>query len=357
MTVGAGGQLFLTNASLPNSGGVSTANDPKENRLEVYTSSCGSRVQVSQAGSLTLGQPNDGRTASLRIGPNSLLDLRSGSQTTVDAGSVLRIVRGGTLVVHRGAQLAIGGQVIVEEGAYVCVEDPASISTTGGGSYSPSLAAYYYANPALGLGTLACNSPTIAPLEVRITSLVYQRYCTSASGRANYPEWTAAASGGTGSYSYSWELDTGYGYQPYGTAGPGYTSFGFCLNGYTTRYVQARVTVRSGTQQASAIYYASPQMVLYPNPAEEYVAVANEAADGSPQASMAQTSAAPASSPNTPTPMHLTVYNGQGRQVFAAANVTEATLHIAVKSWPAGLYQVNIRRGTTNTRHQLSVQH
>jgi len=46
--VGAGGQLFINNAGLPNSGGVNTANDPKENTFEVYTSSCGSRVQLGQ---------------------------------------------------------------------------------------------------------------------------------------------------------------------------------------------------------------------------------------------------------------------------------------------------------------------
>lgn len=359
--VAAGGRLFINNASLPNSGGVNTANDPKENSLEVYTSSCGSRVQVSQSGALTLGQPNDTRTASVRIGTNSLLDLRSGGVATVNAGSVLRIVRGGTLVVRRGARLAIGGQVIVEEGAYVCVEDPASIVTTGSGSYAPSPAATYYANPALGLGTLACTTPTVAPLSVSITSLVYQPYCLSNSGRNNYAQWTAAASGGVGSYVYSWELDAGSGYQPYGTPGAGYTTFGICLNGFPPRYVLARVTVRSGTQQASDVYYASPQMVLYPNPAEESVTVANDTDDGSPQArnaqagSTTQSSPAPAGGPGTP--MHVTVYNGQGRQVFAAANVTEATLRIVVKSWPAGLYQVDIRRGNTNTRHQLSVQH
>ena len=154
--VGAGGQLFINHAGLPNSGGVNTANDPKENAFEVYTSSCGSRVQLSQGGSLTLGQPNDAHLATLRVAANSLLDLRAGSQTTVNPGSVLRVQRGGTLVVRRGAVLSAGGQVIVEEGANICVADPGSIVLTRGGSYTVSPAANFGVPASLGLGTLEC---------------------------------------------------------------------------------------------------------------------------------------------------------------------------------------------------------
>ena len=181
VVVGAGGQLFINNANLPNSGGVNTANDAKRANFEVYTSSCGSRVQLDQGGTLTLGQPNDARTATVRIARNGLLDLRGGSQTVVNAGSVLRIGRGGTLVLRNGAALQLDGQLVLEDGAYVCVENPASIVTGSGGQLTASANAYRYANPALGLTGLACQF--YPPCQAAV-SLVFRQGGRSARGGA-----------------------------------------------------------------------------------------------------------------------------------------------------------------------------
>lgn len=356
--VGAGGHLFINNASLPNSGGVNTANDLKENTFEVYTSSCGSRVQLGQGGRLTLGQPNDTHVGTLRIANNSLLNLRAGSQTTVNAGSVLRVQRGGTLVVRQGAQLAAAGQIIVEEGAYVCVEDPASITTTGGGQYSVAPGALFGTNRVLGLSGLACD-----PIPLRaLLNLAYTtnngRCVSRTSGRGNYAQWSAAATGGTGRYTYAWELDAGRGFQLTGQTG---ATFGVCLNDYPNAYyIQARVTVTSGTQQTTAQYYSYQQarLTLYPNPADGYVDVANEAA--APAATTAPQSTpatARGANPAGPGPMQVTVYNAQGKVVFTAANVSTPYVRLPTATWPAGLYQVTVQQDKGMTRHQLSVQH
>lgn len=362
--VGAGGQLFINNAGLPNSGGVNTANDRKEDAFEVYTSSCGSRVQLDQGGRLTLGQPNDTHVGNLRVANNSLLDLRAGSQTTVNAGSVLRVQRGGTLVVRQGATLTSLGQVVVEEGAYVCVEDPASIVTAGGGTYTTSPLATFAANPALGLGNLACRSSGLDPLSVSFSTFVYRDWCSSNAGRPNYGQWTVVASGGggAGTYHYQWFVDfsgTGNGFQGQFVDNP---SFGTCLGGNTGHVVLVKVVVTSGREQASATYYGQPQyqVVLFPNPADGFVDVAN--VDETPATSRTAAAPAAASTSSTATPsgaatMQVLVHNGQGNKVFDADNVTTPTLRLPTATWPAGLYQVTIKRGKTVTRHQLSVQH
>ena len=353
--VAAGGQLFINNAGLPNSGGVNTANDPKESSFEVYTSSCGSRVQLDQGGRLTLGQPNDAHVATLRIANNSLLDLRAGGQTTVNAGSVLRVQRGGTLVVRRGAVLSISGQVIVEEGANICVADPASLVLAGGGSYTVSPAANYGVPASLDLGTLECQPSGQAPLSISFSTFNYVDWCLSNSGRPNYGRWTAVASGGTGTYGYEWYVDfggTGNNFQRQFSSSS--ANFGICLGANNGNVVLVKVVVTSGASQASAIYYGQPQyrLALFPNPADSFVDVAN--ADDVPVTGTSARLAAPSEPAQ---PMQVLVHNGQGKKVFAADEVKTDALHLPTATWPAGLYQVTIRQGKTVVRHQLSVQH
>jgi hypothetical protein len=79
-------------------------------------------------------------------------------------------------------------------------------------------------------------------------------------------------------------------------------------------------------------------------PANDYLEVTNEAytTDGDD---------------TTPTPMQVTVYNGQGTVVYSATNVTDPVLKVATQSWLSGLYQVTVQAGDTFTRNQLSVEH
>jgi hypothetical protein len=103
-------------------------------------------------------------------------------------------------------------------------------------------------------------------------------------------------------------------------------------------------------------------MALYPNPADDQVEVAAEealATEAAATPNQQQTGAARAvSTPaNLPKPMQVTVYNGQGYQVFASPTVTAPTVRLNTQAWPSGLYQVVIQSGKTTTRRQLSVQH
>lgn len=381
--VGQGGQLFINNASLPNSGGVNTANDLKESDFEVYTSSCGSIVRVDQGGTLTLGQANDLHTGTLRIANNSLLDLQSGSQTVVNAGSVLRIQKGATLVVRSGATLSVLGRVIVEPGAYICLENTASIVTSGTGAYDQypdalgGVSRALLANPTLtylSLGTLACIPVApVAPLQVTLSPYATAtNACRTPSGGNNFAQWTAVASGGIGNYSFTWYLDpsgTGSNFQPATSGQPGMGStvtagntftFGLCLNGYS-HFVAAKVVVTSRSQQASATSFAIPQtnLVLYPNPADSYVDVAADAVtgDSSSPSLAAGRGAQPAASAGSQPPVQVTVFNGQGTPVFTVADLTTPSVRLPVATWPNGLYQVRISCGPAITTRALSIQH
>jgi len=359
--VNAGGQLYLNNGTLPASGGTpATQTIPAQGNFDMYTSNCATVVQVNDGGQMLIGTTST-YPATLLMAANSLLDLHTGGRVDVNVGSVLRIPAGATLVVRSGSTLNVYGQVLVEAGAYVCVENSASI-VTAGGTYTVSPAANYSANPALGLSGLACAPSPAPPLSVSITSLVYGNgygSCVSPSGQNNYATWTAAASGGTGVYQYDWYLyDNGTGtYQPTGASGP---TYGLCLNGYTT-YAQVQVVATSGTQQATDSYYAQPmsQAMLYPNPANAYVDVASNPGPSPAPAHAHATLQAATFAHAAPAPvlMQVTVYNGQARVVFSAADVATPSLRVNTQTWPAGLYQVRIQRGPTITQRQLSVQH
>lgn len=346
--VNAGAELYFNHTYRPIGGGDQRyAHAPSvPGNFEAYTPNCATIVQVNSGGLIGVGTPgsiNSTHPASLRISANSLLDLRAGGRLDVNVGSVLRIPAGATLVVRNGAALNIYGEVVVEAGAYLCVETPSNIVTAGSGTYTVSPAANFFAKPGFNLGPLACNQPPTSPFYVDITSLVYRSWCTSSSNRDNYAEFTAAATGGTGVYGYDWYVDpsrTGNNYQ---LAGRGQT-FGTCMNSYSS-LIFVRVVATSGTQTASADYYAAPQLrqAVYPNPADAYVEVV-----GSEDAALAD---------HKHKPMHITVHNGQGKEVFTAAEITTPTLRVNTQAWPTGLYQVTVKRGKTVTRRQLSVEH
>ena len=171
---------------------------------------------------------------------------------------------------------------------------------------------------------------------------VHSVYYASASGKNNYVEFAALATGATGLYTCEWYVDpsrTGNNYQRVGSG----ATFGTCLNSYSAM-ILVRVIARSGSQSAQADYYAQPQLrqAVYPNPADSYVELGSEE---------------PVPVGEQPKALHVHVYNGQGKEVFAAANLMTPTIRLNTQAWPAGLYQVTLQRGSTITRRQLSVQH
>lgn len=354
--VNSGGQLYINNPALPTSGGTpASQTPPQEPRFDVYTSNCGTVVQVTSGGQLTVGTSVDYQ-ATLLLSANGLLDLEAGSRLDVGPGSLLHVVAGATLVVHQGATLNLAGYVQIDAGAYVCVENPTSITTTGNGSYDASLAATYGANPALvanpalsylNLGALACGQP---PFQVNITNYAMTSQCTSPSGKGNYAQWTATVQGGSAPYTYAWYLDptaTGNNYQlnppgslviPNGNS----STFSLCLNGYSYYVLAKVVATAAGGQQGSATYYGLPQMAVYPNPADGFTDLASDTGFGAaatvqPASPATATTAATPASGHLP-PMQVTVYNGQGTAVFTAPHVTTPALRLPTRAWPNGLY-------------------
>jgi hypothetical protein len=347
--VTAGGQLYLNNGALSANGGTAaTQGTPATGNFDVYTPGCATVVQVEAGGVVAVGTTSS-HTATLRVSANDLLDLRAG-RLDVNAGSALYIQAGATLLVRRGATLNVYGRLLIEPGAYLCIEDRASIVVAATGTYTVNSAITYGVNPALGLGNVPCTPYAVAgPLSAAINGVQYTNSCTSSTNRNNYAQWTVLTTGGSspGNYTYDWELKVGNGSfvpQSQPVNGP---VFGVCLNPYSNQTViTVQVWVTCGADRVLAGYYALPQSrpALYPNPANDYVEVANEAytADGDDP---------------TPAPMQVTVYNGQGTVVYSATNVTDPVLKVATQSWPGGLYQVMVQSGETVTRRQLSVEH
>lgn len=374
--VNSWGELDVNIWAFPVNGGTAaTQGSPSQANFDVYTSNCATVVQVNDNGGMYLGDTS-GHTASLDMSANSLLDIGAGGYVGINTGSVMRIKKGATLVVRDGAELYVGGQLIVEAGAYICAANQSGsgygIVVGSNGTFTVDPSANYGTNPALNLTNTDCTVPAQDPLYVNITNLSYLNYCTSPSGQSNYAQWTAAATGSTGVYAYQWYFDASGTGNNYGGVVSNGTTFGTCLNGYSF-YVRVKVVVTSGTQTASAEYYAQPQTrtAMYPNPADTYVDVANEDPDASASKANAsnQSQSFATSSAVEPTkssasppvtaamPMQVTVYNGQAQMVFDAANVTAPSVHLNTQAWPEGLYQVVVRRGQTTTRRQLSIQH
>jgi hypothetical protein len=363
--VNQGGELYVNHRTRPIGGGDQRFAKPPgvPGTFEAYTSNCATVVQLNSGGLLGVGTPGSITTsypATLRMAANSLLDLRAGGRVDVNVGSELRIVAGATLVVRNGATLNIfdGGRVIVETGAYLCVENSNNIVTSGTGTYTVQPGVYYAAKSGFNLGTLACAQP--APLQATIAGVMTSNCTTGApSYSPNYAQWTVAPSGGTGAYAYRWSIDygTGRGYEgPYS----GSTTFGRCLNEGRYAVATVRVVVTSGTQQVTLTSNAQSQYgsgLLYPNPADTYVEIGEEAPADAPDLALTAATTAAAPAATTAPPMQVTVYNGQGKVVFQAANVATPALRLDTQAWPAGLYQVVVQRGKTTTRRQLSVQH
>ncbi|OGX85457.1 hypothetical protein BEN47_14710 [Hymenobacter lapidarius] len=123
--------------------------------------------------------------------------------------------------------------------------------------------------------------------------------------------------------------------------------------------------VTSGTQTATANYYGQPQQAqaVYPNPADSYVEIGSEEQAPDEPSGFASQSAAKAGSRAASSankqqkPMHISVHNGQGKEIFKAGDVKTATLRVNTQAWPAGLYQVTVQRDKTLTRRQLSIVH
>ncbi len=359
---GYGTQLLVNDANTPVSGGTAaTQGRPPAGRFELFTSQCGTRVTVGYGSWMRLGMAGSAptHTASLLMAAHSLLYVDHNGELEVNPGSVLRIARGATLRLHRYARLLVRGQVIVEEGAFLCVEDPASIQVSGAGSYTVQPGVSYFANPALGLGTLACTPAPpvpVTPLQVPLPTVAVTAQCTS-GGQPNWGQWTAKPTGGQAPYTYAWYLkDTGNTFvlQPGATG----ATFGTCMNSYPPVdgrpvVVVARVVVTSGTEQVSAQYFIQSQtqpaiyaQLLYPNPADGYVEVGEEEEKDKDKPAGHQ-----------PKPMHVKVYNGQGKEIFKADNVPTAKLRIDTQTWPNGLYQVTVERDKASSRRTLSIQH
>lgn len=352
--VGAGGQIFLNNANLPNSGGVSTANDPKRNSFEMYTSGCGSRVQVSQGGTLTLGQPNDPYLATARIGNLSLLDLRAGSQAVVNAGSVLRIAKGGTLVLRGGASLTLNGQLVVEAGAYICVENPADIVTGPAGQLTASASAYRYANPALGLGGLACQlyPPCQPTLYLSYTS-TGNRQAAGGSLKVN-PEsnltacdkvYTVTAEGDGLNTNFSWTVN-GAPYSPL----PGRPEAIRLVIHSNNPFRQIEVSVGNNCNSqllTESIMLeaefpncrATQSVAMYPNPATNTLTFE--------QADLRNDSPA--------TGFAVSLYDGQGQLRWQGSSRT-GKLDLNSTGLPRGIYGVVITQGKTVVRQNLSLE-
>lgn len=389
--VGQGGQLFINNGTLPASGGTAaTQTLPAAGQFEVFTSACGTVVQVQSGGQVTVGT-SASYSGSLQMAANSLLILEAGSRLNVGPGSYLRLLAGATLVVRRGATLALAGGVRLEGGAYVCVEDQASLQP-GSLPLDVDLRASYGANPALlnnpalsylNLGTLACGQPAY---EMNITEYSQTSQCTSPSGRDNYARWTATSRGGTPPYTYTWLLDPnpassgGSNFQPLPfnasvSASGGRSTLGLCLNGYPYYVMVKVVGTDAAGQQASDTYYGLTQLRAYPNPASDYTDLASEMGTGaSPALSLSQsapsanvTSALSTASPTTNataaaaagnrSALKLVVYNGQGVPVFSREKLPATGLRLDTRAWPNGLYQVRLTGGKQTTTTQLSIQH
>lgn len=133
LSIGLNGTVFVNNGSLPANGGTAaTQIAPAAGRLELYTSSCGSLVRVNRKGKLVLGQPGNTHTAEVKMGTRSLLDVKSGGEVLVHAGSTLQMALGSTLIVRNGGTLRVDGQVLIENNASVCFESGANLVFSSG---------------------------------------------------------------------------------------------------------------------------------------------------------------------------------------------------------------------------------
>lgn len=235
----------------------------------------------------------------------------------------------------------------------------ATFSTTSTGSASgqvtvsvPNACGNYTAS----LPVAVCEALSVA-LDYPVT---FTGACISRTGKPNYAQWTARVRGGAAPYTYTWSYlpnspsntaTTPYIQGQTGSSFSASSTFGLCLNPYSST-ISIRVDVTSGDQRAYTSYYVMPQTnaVLFPNPADEFVEIANT--DPALTVAPADQTAIPPGPP-----LHVSVYNAQGKSVFTSSPTNNASLRVSTQAWPADLYHVVIRCANITTQRQLSVQH
>ncbi|TGE21316.1 T9SS type A sorting domain-containing protein [Hymenobacter aquaticus] len=361
--INSGGQLYINNGYLPVNGGTAaTQGLPSVGNFDMYTSSCGTKVQLNTGGIFAVGV-NSTYTATLSMANNSLLDLRSGGRTDVNVGSVLRIKAGATLVVRAGSTLNVYGQVIVESGAFLCVENPASIVVASGGQYIVNPGVNAYANPALGLGTLAC-----APVPVSCTSSSVALTTTTSNVSACAATYRFTASGTNVGSNYQWSID-GYPVTSYN----GRTYVDVRLDAYdpdvdiavtvsslcpsvapvsTSRYVNKFISPKCSGQAREAV--VAQRISLYPNPSDSYLLITSK--------DPARTAVAASGEDAKPSPSYdfqtfrVELYDGRGKQI-SAKQTQAGELKLDTSKIPNGLYHIKVIQGDEVLQENISIQH
>ncbi|MCB2378519.1 T9SS type A sorting domain-containing protein [Hymenobacter sp. BT635] len=362
--VNSGGELYINNGYLPVNGGTAaTQAAPPVGNFEMYTSNCGTVVQLNSGGIFAVGV-NSTYTASLNMATRSLLDLRSGGRVDVNAGSVLRIKSGATLVVRAGSVLNVYGQVIVESGAFLCVENQASIVVASGGQYTVNPGVTSSANPALNLGTLACGTsgPSCSSSSVVLTT-------TTSNATACAATYRFTASGSNIGTNYQWAID-GYPVPSYN----GRTYVEVRLDAYTTE-VTVDVSVSSScsgvlpvTAHKYAMKFVNPKcggmareattaqrISLYPNPSDNYLLVTSKDPARTAVTTEAEAAGAPGKAYDFQA-FRVELYDGRGKQVNAQ-QTQQGELRLDTSKIPNGLYHIKVIQGDEVLQENISIQH
>lgn len=343
VTIAAGGILSINQTGLPVSGGTSaTRVPPTDASFDLYTSACGSVVTVQQDGRFVVGNADGQRSATVRFGRGSLLDLRNRGLVTVHTGSVLRIQDGATLVVRNGSTLQNNGQIVIESGAFICIERGGSIQ---GQQPTYQSGVNSGANPTLGLGSLDCQAaptPTCSPAWITLQKSTTAEVCIGSVV-------DISAISNNGAQVTAWRVDNGslLSESPTGAmvqvgSYPGtttiyadYTAAPGCPgSGTATTYIN--VVNQLYGQSCDQMRMANTPAAVYPNPADTYVDVRNPFTNDKPY--------------------HVELYNDRGRLLLSQTG-RESVIHLETKVFPAGLYHIQVRQGKTMHRFNIAIQH
>ncbi|UOQ53947.1 T9SS type A sorting domain-containing protein [Hymenobacter cellulosivorans] len=361
--VNSGGQLYINNGYLPASGGTSaTQAAPGPGNFEMYTSNCGTVVQLNSGGIFAVGVSSS-YTASLNMNNKSLLDLRSGGRVDVNVGSVLRIKPGATLVVRAGSVLNVYGQVIVEPGAYVCVENSASIVVASGGQYTVQSGAYPTANPALNLGTLACGSVPVTCNTATVTissTIVNSNLCEA--------QYRLTATGTNIGSNFRWTID---GYPD--TYFDGSQTATVWIDQYYNN-VPVSVTVNNSCNGGNSptasrtVYRTFPKcgyvrpdaqrISLYPNPSDNYLLITSKdpaRTSGEVVSSLTEAGTQEQSAYDFQN-FRVELYDGRGKQV-KVEQTRQGELRLDTSKVPNGLYHIKVIQGKEILEENISIQH
>ncbi|MBA7532170.1 hypothetical protein ES705_24396 [subsurface metagenome] len=183
-----------------------------------------------------------------------------------------------------------------------------------------------------------CDPPP-PPLSVYITGPQMLYY-------GDYGTWVAHPSGGTGTYSYDWYVDNGWGWEgPYGHQAS-----------YTDRmmpvedWMELRVDVTSGEQQESGMHLVicmdcfGGQMsaLIYPNPAEDFLNVIIEDKESEIINSTLKSKRKTSKFTNGYSgDIIYTIYNNYGQNVFTC-KTKEKQIRINTADLPKGHYVLKI---------------